>query len=211
MKKNSLTRISLLVLLYYAGVLWASDKCPQMCQEIRRQIKKCTIKAANVIYDMEEGKYHGKIFKIPIFMGHGSDITYAKLESERVKAKFIGPGEYALQRVCYEVPPGKGQATLMEFLNFYKSSLLKDIDIYQPTVIGPGDGGWMIWYDFEYEGVPGTMMIPIMADANAQDKVTKNGTREITDLREILPTIIDAPFSVNYGFGKHSQWYKEKK
>lgn len=52
--------------------------------------------------------------------------------------------------------------TFHDFLNFYKNSLFKDINVEQPSDFGQEHDEWFITYDFEYSGIPCVMEIHIM-------------------------------------------------
>jgi len=56
---------------------------------------------------------------------------------------------------------GELKKTFHEFLKFYKSNLLKDVDIEHPSDFGQENNTWVIRYDFKVDGVPGSMQIQI--------------------------------------------------
>jgi hypothetical protein len=61
----------------------------------------------------------------------------------------------------------------LEFLNFYKSSLLRNNDINKPTIIGAEGDSYIIWYDFVYEGINSSMMIHLAGDEKNMDELDK--------------------------------------
>ena len=67
-----------------------------------------------------------------------------------------------------------------------KKSFLKNIDVNQPSVIG-NEGGvdMFIWYDFDYEGIPCSMMITVACDI----KTTSKKIRKMNPNNEDIETV----------------------
>jgi len=119
------------------------------------------IRYSNVIMNV-----NGKKIKVPIYGGIYEDITYEDLEKQQ-KYK----NNYLLGGVTVYTKNGKVKETFYDLLNFYKKSFFKNIDANKPSVIGNEGSSWyLIWYDFEYEGLPCSMMISVECDEKASIK-----------------------------------------
>jgi len=119
------------------------------------------IRYSNVIINVA-----GKRVKVPIYGGIYEDIVYEDLERQQ-KYK----NNYILGGVTIYTKKGMVKETFYDLLNFYKKSFFKNIDINKPSVIGNEGSSWyLIWYDFEYEGLPCSMMISVECDEKASIK-----------------------------------------
>lgn len=120
-----------------------------------------------------------KGIKVPVYGGEEGEIRRKDIR------KALNMGDIAFG-FAYKYQPGQGKKLLLDILGFYKSSLLKDIDIYRPTVIGGEPGLWIIWYDFDVNGVPGTIKIlaPMVA-LKGSENIDKKYMEKDGDLRDI--------------------------
>jgi hypothetical protein len=97
----------------------------------------------------------------PVFRGTRGNIRYEDLVQYciqkgklEVAAKRIRP----IQVLCKKNDVKK---TFNEFLQFYKTNLLKDVDIEHPTRMEQENNTWTICYDFLIDSVPGVLTIDI--------------------------------------------------
>lgn len=134
------------------------------------------VKFTNIIYHRK-----GKDIKIPIFQGTYGDLSYKNFLAYCRDKKFIEPdaSESAYVIKCKK---GKIKETLHEFLAFYKSNILKDVDINNPTDMGISSTGWVIKYDFIIEGIPCTLQIDFEAR-----KIDEKRTPEAKSVYDIIP------------------------
>jgi hypothetical protein len=150
------------------------------------------IRYSNIILN-----YNGKNVKVPIYGGTYEDITYEELQKKQKEKNLSLFGGITIFTKNDEV--GK---TFHDILKFYKKSFFKNIDINKPSVIGNEGSSWyLIWYDFEYEGLPCSMMISVECDEQASLKkieqmgygrkqsIPVNGTIDMLSFNEKSPGI----------------------
>lgn len=118
------------------------------------------IRYSNVIVN-----YNQKTIIIPIYGGIYGDITYENLREQQKKNNYIF-------NLFVPAEKGKVEETFLNVINFYKKTIFKKIDISQPTEIG-NEGSWIIWYDFNCEDIPCSMMIFVGFDQNETIKRQK--------------------------------------
>ncbi len=156
-----------------------------------------SIKFSNVWYDKKN-----LFFKIPIFNGTEGNVRLSQLEKKR-KAKDLS----ILGSMYVEVEKGKIKRSIIDCIKFYKTSLLKNTNIDKPSVIGLESAGMFIWYDFDYEGLPGTIMIGVAYDPNCEKGKYKCKYELIDDIE------VDENawgFTISIGLGEKSYWREEK-
>lgn len=125
-----------------------------------KQIGYRYIVAFKNVWDDRRGK---QAIKIPIYKGINGDVLLSQLEKkQKQKQKDVS----ILGSLIIETGKGKVKKGILDCVNFYKKTLLKDIDINKPTVIGVESSGLFIWYDFNYEGLSSSLMIATAIDEN---------------------------------------------
>ena len=107
----------------------------------------------------------GKNIKIPIFQGNYGEIKYKDLIDYAIEKKYIDQNMW----VAYIIKCKKGEIrqTLHELLKFYKSNILKNVDVDNFNNASLTSTEWTITYDFMIEGVPG--YLEIQFDPRAED------------------------------------------
>jgi hypothetical protein len=164
--KNILTRIIiLLALCFYSNYCFSKNDLVKITNENFNQKNEpfYEVKFSNVFKIK-----NGKRIKIPIFNGSFGDVELEDLmKVQNIKDASI------LGNLNFFSKKGVVKKTLLEFLNFYKSSLLKDNDINKPTIIGAEGDSYIIWYDFVYEGINSSMMIHLAGDEKNMDELDK--------------------------------------
>jgi len=147
------------------------------------------IKYSNVLLKQNE-----KEINIPIFQGKSGTITFDDLQKM--------DKEYVLGNIVVKAKTNKVKKTLLEFLNFYKGSLLKDNDINKPTIIGGEGDSYIIWYDFVCEGINSSMMIHLAGDEKNMDELDKKqirGRDRTIDMIKLDETSEGFYFDINIG------------
>ena len=112
----------------------------------------CVVRFSNIIYEYKE-----KQFKFPIFQGNLEDVFYTDfknycLNTGLVEQRYLG-NQFAIK--CRR---GEIRKTFHEFLNFYKTNILKDVNINKP-VIECNSKFCLIWYNFKMNGIPCSLSI----------------------------------------------------
>ena len=127
---------------------------------------------SNLIYDVD-----GKKIKIPVFQGDKGDVLYNDFKEYCRKEKLLKPNvkESAFIVKCKN---GEVKKTFVEFLNFYKSNILKDVDFTDKTKFDADESGWIINYKFKVEGIPCIMTIEI----EAADRIDRNKINSLYDI-----------------------------
>ncbi len=151
-------RFSVLVLVVLTGVLLFSDiKGDTKTLKDRFKVvtleggyKAFILKARNIVF-----KTKNKKISIPVFKGGMGTLEVDKL---RESGLFI-------------IRSNRGylKKSLMDFLKFYKKSILKDIDIAVPVNMLIESNDWYIGYNFELEGVPFYLQIIVHASKKDYD------------------------------------------
>jgi len=105
------------------------------------------VKFSNVIFEE-----NGKTIKIPIFQGIYGDVKNKEIIEYCLEKKYINQDMW----LHYMIKCEKGQIkkTLREFLNFYKTNILKNVDVDNFNNASISTTEWTIIYDFIIEGVP---------------------------------------------------------
>ncbi len=124
------------------------------------------VKFSNIFVTIDNKK-----IKIPIFNG-----TYGDVDLEELKKVQKSRADILSSLIFYSQKDGL-KKTLIEFLSFYKKSLLKDNDINKPTIIGGEGDSYIIWYDFNYEGIKSSMMIHVLGDIKNMDELDEKRIR----------------------------------
>jgi hypothetical protein len=132
-------------------------------EEVNKDTGIYIIRYSNIIVTLE-----GKQIKVPIYGGIYEDITYENLKKQQTKTRSL------LGHIYISAEDGQVKKTFFNILAFYKKSFFKDIDVNRPSAIGnEGGDSLFIWYDFEYEGMPCSMMITITYDSKATSEKIK--------------------------------------
>ena len=106
-------------------------------------------------------KYKDKSIRVPIYGGTSGSINDSDLK-KLYGGIGVTNGENLIWNICIPVDKGNVKKTFIDILKFYKTTLFKDIDVDTPSVIGyEGESPAIIWYDFNYYGVPSSMMITV--------------------------------------------------
>jgi len=164
------------------------------------------IRYSNVIEEIE-----GKTIKVPIYGGIYGDITIKDLKKE-IKPKFD-----ILGSLYIPAKDGEVKKTFFDILKFYKKSFFKDIDVNKPSVIGNEGGTDMyIWYDFDYEGLPCSMMIIVSCDVKATEMKMKKmyPNRKAGDVIEETVDMLEFKedskwIGIEINLGEYSQFKKQ--
>ncbi len=141
--------------------------------------------------------YNGKNIRVPIYGGIYEDVTYEELQKQQKEKNLSLFGSIIIFTKKGEV--GK---TFHDILKFYKKTFFKEIDVNKPSVIGNEGSSWyLIWYDFDYEGLPISMMISVECDEkasikkiekmgyNRKESIPVNGTIDMLVFEESSPLI----------------------
>ncbi len=115
-------------------------------------------RAVNIIYK-------GKKVTIPIFGGSNGELDDQKLLEDHKNIKVKSTNQL-IMNLAIPVKKGSVKKTFLDILNFYKQSLLKDINIEIPSVVGfeecgGGKSPAIIWYDFNYNGFHSSIQITV--------------------------------------------------
>lgn len=106
------------------------------------------IKFTNLIYEVD-----GKEFKIPIFRGNMGDVTYREFQNYCVRKNYMDKNT-SQNSFVIKTERGKITKTLHDFLMFYKSNILKDVDINKPARVVVYGRGLYLFYEFTIDDVP---------------------------------------------------------
>ncbi len=123
------------------------------------------IRYSNIIYEK-----NGKNIKIPIFQGNHGDVLYKDFYDYCIQKKYFPiKKEYKYIESGFIIKAKKGELrkTFHKFLDFYKSNILKDIDINKPAKMDCDGYEWWIDYDFIVDDVP--CYIRIRIDSSEED------------------------------------------
>ena len=134
---------------------------------------------SNIIY-----KEQKKEIKIPIFKGNNGDVYCDDIISYCIKKKYIDEDQW----LTYIIKCNKGEVrkTFHEFLKFYKSNILKDVNIEKPTFMGLSSTDWNIYYDFTVDNIP--CFLEIQLDPRDEDlNKAPSPDRGYKSVYEIIP------------------------
>jgi hypothetical protein len=107
-----------------------------------------------IIYDER-----GKKLSMPVFRGTEGDAFYEDIITYCINMKYINKKEWL--PVFVKCRNGEVKKTFHDFLAFYKSNILKSVNINDPkcfTISGPC---WLITYDFSIGNLPCYMEIKL--------------------------------------------------
>jgi len=110
------------------------------------------VKFSNIIYEKNE-----KNIKIPIFQGISGDVKYKDLIRYCIDKKYIDQDMWI--HYIIKCKKGKIKQTLHECLKFYKSNILKDVDVDSFKNASLSSTEWTLAYDFTIDGVPGYLKL----------------------------------------------------
>ena len=121
------------------------------------------LKFSNIIFE-----YQGKKFKFPIFQGTSGDVLYndyldycwgnGLMSSDDIETGFV-----------IKCKKGEIKKTFHEILKFYKSNLLKNVDIEKPEII-LYDGRHALLYYIKIDGVTWILSIRLFLKDNNIEK-----------------------------------------
>jgi len=125
------------------------------------------INFSNIIYEVK-----AKRINIPIFQGAAGDVLYKDFREYCISNKYFESygGESGFIVKCKKKEVKK---TFVEFLNFYRSNILKDVDFNDKSNFDVNESGWTIFYKFTIDGVPCVMNIEIDAAKRIDRKKLK--------------------------------------
>ena len=204
-----------LVLLLFFFMLFSWSACRETSKSIDRMV---FVKDAEINEDNFRQLDHGFIIKfshvledsekpnvlVPIYRGTMGNVRLSQLMNKLKRRESV------LGTIVIETGKGKVKEGILDCVNFYIKNLLKNTDIKTPSVIGLEDNtGMFIWYDYDYEGIPGTIMIGAAYDHNCEEGKFNCKYRNIEDI-EVNENAIG--FTISIGIGEKSSWrvMKEK-
>jgi hypothetical protein len=125
------------------------------------------IKFSNIIYEVK-----GKSIKIPIFQGTEGDVLYKDFREFCLINKYLEP---RVRESGFVVKCKKGEVkkTFVEFINFYRSNILKDVNFDDKSNFDVNESGWTIFYKFKIDGVSCVLNIEIDAAKRIDRKKLK--------------------------------------
>ena len=112
----------------------------------------CVVRFSNIIYEYKE-----KQFKFPIFQGNLEDVFYTDFKNYCLNTGLIEK-DYIGNLFLIKCRRGEIRKTFHEFLNFYKTNILKNVNINKPAIEWNYDE-FLIWYKFEMNGIPCSLAI----------------------------------------------------
>ena len=126
------------------------------------------IRFSNIIYHEA-----GREIKIPIFQGKYEDVLYKDFRDYCFDKKLL---EYKVRETGFMIKTKKGETrkTFHDFLTFYKSNILRNVDIEKPTMMSLGSTDWVIKYDFTVNGIPCYMQIELTPRDEDLNKAQKD-------------------------------------
>ena len=124
------------------------------CVENDENLKIFTINFSAITYEV-----NGKTIRIPMFRGAVGDVNYRDLLSYYQSLPEMSKIDLTEAGYIIKVKKGEAKKTLHEFLAFYKSNILKDVDIEHPVTIYLSPVEWILQYNFVVDGVPCYMHI----------------------------------------------------
>mgnify|MGYP000229956293 CR=1 FL=1 len=156
------------------------------------------VRFSNVLLDLKG--YQPVV--IPIYKG-----TFGNVKDSQLRKKMKEKDVSITGSLLIETQPGKVKETIIDCVRFYKNSLLKYTDIEKPTIIGLEMSGMFIWYDFDYMGEPGTIMIGCGVDYDCENKPSKCMYRYLKDIEVNEKANM---FGLSISIGSKS-WWREKR
>jgi len=131
------------------------------------------VKFSNIIFEK-----NGKDIKIPIFQGKYGNAKNEDVINYCIKQKYIN--EKIWLGYAIKCKRGEVKKTFHEFLDFYKSNILKDVDLKNPNAFYLSSGEWNILYDFNIDGIP--CFLEIIFDERADDQKSKPVYKTVYDI-----------------------------
>lgn len=151
---------------------------------------------SNIIFEEK-----GKNIKIPIFQGKYGDVANKDIIEYCIKNKYIDEDIWLHNIV--KCKKGEIKKTFHEFLAFYKSNILKDVNLNDPKAIELSSDDWFITYDFIIDGVPCYLEIRFLA----KDEDLQSNNPVYKSVYEITPNenIKDPNFTYHFIIGAKSK------
>jgi len=149
------------------------------------------LKFSNLIYEKNNKK-----IKIPIFQGDMGDALYKDFRDYCLRNQLLEPG---VMESGFIIKCNKGEVkkTFHEFLKFYKSNILKGVNIDKPSEMWLSSTDWTIKYDFMINDIPCFLEIKLSPrDEDTPDSV-KSVYEIIPEENEEQPGIF---YSIYVGF-----------
>jgi len=116
------------------------------------------IRFSNLIYVKD-----GKKIKIPIFHRNMGDGLYDDFLNYCYENNLLNK-EYQESGFVVKTPRGQLRKNFHGFIKFYKSNILKEIDVNKPSKMIIDDGVLDIYYDFEAEDIPFVLQITVYTE-----------------------------------------------
>ena len=107
--------------------------------------QRLILRFSNIIYD-----YDGENVRFPIFQGTFGDVQYKDYYNYCVNNGILKNG-FDASGFVIKCRKGEIRKTLYEFIAFYKSNILKNVNIDKP-LIEYAEGMCGIWYEFNMNG-----------------------------------------------------------
>ncbi len=160
-------RFGVLVLVVLTGVSLFSDtkgdnktlKDKFKVVTLEGGYKGFILKAKNIVF-----KTKNKKISIPVFKGGEGTLEIDNLDKYCKKNRIDSASSFIIRS-----KRGYLKKSLMDFLKFYKKSILKDIDIAVPVNMLIESNDWCITYNFELEGIPCCLRLIVHADEKDYD------------------------------------------
>lgn len=154
------------------------------------------IKYSDIVYTTKNDQ---KIIQ-PVFRGDKGSIRYEDIREYSQKMGRLEKNQLYITPIVVKCNKNQVKKTFHEFLTFYKTNLLKDIDIEHPTDFGLENATWVITYDFSYNNIPCYMQIQI--------KGSETKSMSYKSIYEIQPDESMKWFIYDFGFETESSFYK---
>jgi len=203
--KNKWYSVILLLVFLFLGCREATSNTDRTIFVKDENITESNFRQLNTRYIIKFSnvwrEYNNRLIKIPIYGGTDGDVRLSQLESKQKKKELT-----ILGGIIIETGKGKVKQGVLDCVNFYKNNILKNTVIDKPTIIGVELSGMFIWYDFDYEGIPGTLMLGMAFDPDCEKKKSQCRYEYLKDI-EVNENANG--FRLSIKFGGHSRWYRK--
>jgi len=122
------------------------------------------IQFSNIIYEEDSKK-----IKMPIFHGTSGDVLYKDFREYCLINKYLEP-RVKESGFVIKCKNGEVKKTFHEFLKFYKSNILKDVNIESRSNFNSEEDVWTIFFKFKVDGIPCVMTILIDASKDGGNR-----------------------------------------
>lgn len=155
------------------------------------------IKYSNIIFTTKKNQ---KIIQ-PIFRGDKGSVSYEDLREYCLKMGKLEKNQFYISPIIVKCEKNNVKKTFHEFLSFFQTNLLKDIDVEHPTDFGLENVTWVITYDFTYNNIPCYMQIQIKG--SERQSIPYKSVYEIQPDENIKWFIYDFGFETESSYKKH--------